>query len=183
MRGNTSYINSTRGTYKTFVTTNIYRDKHVFVARKVLSRQTRVRGDKTRLLSWQNYASIIFVATKRNFVATNVLLSRQNTCFVVTNTCLSRQTRVCRDKNYTCSSSRQWYISTFLAPALVEESCVGSVQKDLMEDLLAGCLPFVLVANTSCPVCKLISASAWVDDQTSSPLPLPADGQKDWRPS
>ena len=50
---------------KTFEMTNICRDKHNFVA--------------TRLLSRQNYASIIFVATKDKHVvvATNIHLSRQ----------------------------------------------------------------------------------------------------------
>ena len=74
---------------KTFVTTNICRDKHVFVATKVLSRQTRVCHDKTRLLSRQNYASIIFVPT-----------NTPKKCFVVTKA-LSRQ------KNDTCGSFRQ----------------------------------------------------------------------------
>ncbi len=46
------------------VKTNIWRDKHNFGTTKVLSRQTHVCLDETRLLSRQNYASIIFVATK-----------------------------------------------------------------------------------------------------------------------
>ena len=42
-----------------------------------------------------------------NFVATNIILSRQKTCFVATkNTCLSRQS-FGGDKNATCGSSRQ----------------------------------------------------------------------------
>ena len=78
-----------------------------FVATKVCLWRQNVFRDKivcrdehkTRLLSRQNYASIIFVAT-------NILLSQQRTCFVVTNTCF------CRNKNDTCDSPRQWYWTT-----------------------------------------------------------------------
>ena len=88
-----------------FVTTNICHNKHNFVATTFLLWQTRVCRDKTRLLSWQNYVSIIFVATN-NFAMTKVL-SRQKTCFVMTNTCLSRQTRVCHDKTFVAT---KWYL-------------------------------------------------------------------------
>ena len=99
---------------------------------KVLSRQTPVCRNKTGLLSRQKYGccdktfvetkyfylsrqNMSFVAIKlwkynfcrdKGFVAINMCLSRQ--MFVGTNVILSRHTRVCRDKNYTCGSSRQW---------------------------------------------------------------------------
>ena len=81
------------------------RDKSMVVATKLLSKQNIFS------LSRQNMS---FVAIKlwkyhfcpdKSFVATNMCLSRQ--MFVGTNVILSRQTRVCRDKNYTCGSSRQ----------------------------------------------------------------------------
>ena len=89
--------------------TYLCRDK---ISNAILSRQTFCRGKHT------------FVATKTCFVATNMSLRRQNTSLVATKVCLSvvttrvcpdkrsnvirsRQTRVCRDKNYTCSSYRQ----------------------------------------------------------------------------
>ena len=66
-----------------------------FVATKVLSRQTRVYCDETRLLSRQKYAcrdKHIFVATNVIFVATKVLW---------------RQAYFRRDKNDTCGSTRR----------------------------------------------------------------------------
>ena len=78
-----------------------------FVATNVLSRQTRVCCDKTRLLSSQKYAcrdKIVFVApnichNKHNFVAASIILSRQtqNKSFVATKVYLSLQNS-CRDK-------------------------------------------------------------------------------------
>ena len=70
----------------------------IFVATKVLSRQTRVRHDvfcrdKT------------FLATKL-FVATN-MLSRQTRDTHSTNTFIATKDVFCRDQNYTCRSSRQ----------------------------------------------------------------------------
>ena len=85
----------------------------------IVTRQTRVCRDKTRLLSWQNYASIIFVAAKvlspqtrvcrdkyllHDLVATKVLSQQTWFCrdkhlFVATNMILSRQALVCRNKN------------------------------------------------------------------------------------
>ena len=56
---------------KTFVTTNIWRDKHNFVATTVLLRQAYFCRDKTRLLSRQTGVcreKHVFVATKRIFV-------------------------------------------------------------------------------------------------------------------
>ena len=91
----------------------------IFVATKVLSRQTRVCVHKkyafTNFLTRQK-----FCRDKHNFVAaklaaTNKLLSRQKTCFfprdkhtfvatkiyfVAINTCLSRQKYACRDKTF-----------------------------------------------------------------------------------
>ena len=60
--------------------------------------------DRTRLLSRQNYASTVFIATKvclsrQNYVCRDKLLSRQKTCFVVTNT-------FCRDKHKTFVASK-----------------------------------------------------------------------------
>ena len=46
------------------------------------------------------------LAATKLFVAIKLCLSRQN-IFVATKVYLSRQTRVCRDKNDTCGSSRQ----------------------------------------------------------------------------
>ena len=89
------------------------RDKHVFCR------------DKTRLFCLrQKYAfrDETFVATKvfvkhvcvcvcvcvaTSFVATSILLPRENMSFVATNTFLSLQ-NFCRDRNDTCSSSHQW---------------------------------------------------------------------------
>ena len=100
------------------------RDKS-FVARNMCFVATKVR------LPLQNVcrAKHNFVATKylccdkHVFVATSILWLRRNTCFVATkiylwhmfgdkgfvatSILLSRQTRVCRDKNYTCGSPRQ----------------------------------------------------------------------------
>ena len=97
----------------------------IFVATTVLSRQTRVCRDNTRLSSRQKYAcrdktfiatklflsrQNIFVETKdvfcrdkhvslplQGFVGTKLCFSRQ--IFVATKVCLSRPTRVCRDKH------------------------------------------------------------------------------------
>ena len=108
----------------------------IFVATKVLSRLTHVRvlSQHSMLVATNIFGSdksfvtdfFVFVATKpfcccnkHNFVATSLLLSRQNTSFVATKACLwrqacfcrdkrrvlSRQTCVCRDKKYTCGSS------------------------------------------------------------------------------
>ena len=80
---------------------------------------------KTRVLSRQRYVWQIF--------DTCIILSRQKTCFVAKNMCLTNMSRqnfcwdkimfvaikhvfcrdkhVCRDKNDTCGSSRQWYFA------------------------------------------------------------------------
>ena len=69
---------------KTFVATKLCwsRDKHNFVATKAF-----VATSVAKLLLRQNY-----VCRNKRFVATKIRLSLQN---------------ICRDKNYTCSSSRQ----------------------------------------------------------------------------
>ena len=70
---------------------------------------------------------------KSSFIAdSSTVLVRQTLCasitggsdkhiFVATNTFLSRQTRVCRDKNDACVSSRKWYAS-----ASVKSQTTGS---------------------------------------------------------
>ena len=74
----------------------------IFVTTKrLLSRQKYPCNDKTFVatklcLSWQN-----------SFLATKHCVSRQNFCRDIRRV-LPRQTRVCRDKNYTCGNSRQW---------------------------------------------------------------------------
>ena len=95
---------------KFFISINICRDKQFC-------------PDKTRLLSRQKYAcrdnfchdKKLFVATKI-FCATNIILPRQKFCrgkhtFVATKECFVATNtgceNVCRDKNYTCGSSRQ----------------------------------------------------------------------------
>ena len=84
----------------------------------VLSRQTRVYHDKnmpieTKLLLRQNYSVChdkhlswqMFCRDRKYCVATNIILSWQNTSFVRTKVCLSRQktlskqTHVCRDRH------------------------------------------------------------------------------------
>ena len=80
---------------------NFCRDKHVFVATKDACYKNYVCHD-----------NFMFVATKLSsrqiFVATNIILSRQ-TYFCRDKRVLSWQTRVCRGKNDTCGSCRQWY--------------------------------------------------------------------------
>ena len=71
------------------------RDKHVFVATNVSLFVA------TKLLPRQTYS-----CRDKTFASSNILLSRQKTCYVATNPCLSRQ-NICRDKKYTCGSSRQ----------------------------------------------------------------------------
>ena len=71
-----------------FVMTELFHDKHTFVATKV-----------------------VFCRNKHVFVVTKVSLSWQNLChnkhmFFMTNMSLSWQ-KFCRDKNYTCCSSNQ----------------------------------------------------------------------------
>ena len=103
---------------KTFVTKNICRDKHNFVAMKLLSQQTGVCRDKTRLLSLQKYAchnnkicrdkfffgrDRLFVATKAFFRGKHSFVvslagTATSTIFVVTNV-LSQQIRVFHDKH------------------------------------------------------------------------------------
>ena len=105
--------------------------KYLSQVSKVLSWQTHVCHDKTRLLLRQKYA-----CRDKTFVATKLCLSGQNIfvrtkllswqIFVVTNMCLSRQAYFCHDKwsvlclswqNFCCDkndifgSSRQWYAS------------------------------------------------------------------------
>ena len=85
---------------KTFVATNIYRNKHVFVVTEVLSWQAYFSCNKRCVLSWQNYVchykylswqtfchdKNMFVMT--SFVTASILLSRQKSCFVATNMCV-----------------------------------------------------------------------------------------------
>ena len=104
---------------------NCCRDKHNFVATKVLSQQAyfcldkrrvcldKIRFVTTNVFSRQAYFCRVkirvffcrnktFVATNisgdKGFVATSIRLSRQKTCFSSTNMCLSRQKYACRDK-------------------------------------------------------------------------------------
>ena len=79
--------------------TNICCDKHAFVTTNVYITfvATNICRDK-RFVS-----TTIFWRDKHTFVATSMLLSRQNMSFVATKTCLSRQfVCFCRNKNYTC---------------------------------------------------------------------------------
>ena len=82
--------------------------REIFVATKMLSRQTHVCCDKHNFVA----ANIVlsrqrFSHDKHTLVETNTYLSRQNTSFVATNgTCLSRQ-NVCRDKKDTCLSRQK----------------------------------------------------------------------------
>ena len=83
---------------KTFVTTKVWsRQNYVcrnqtFVATSILlSQQTRVCCEKTRLLSWQKYA-----CRDKTFIATNMCLSLE--IFVETKV-LSRRIRVCCNKS------------------------------------------------------------------------------------
>ena len=81
------------------------RDKYTLVATKecfvttklYLSRQKYTCRDKNMIVGTD-------ICHGKRFVTTSIFLSRQKTCFVAANICLS----FCRDKNYTCGSSRQW---------------------------------------------------------------------------
>ena len=72
-------------------------DKSMLVVTKHLSRQKCACRDKA-------FVKHVFVTTnichEKGFVATNILLSRQKTCFVATRRALSGQTHVCRDKTF-----------------------------------------------------------------------------------
>ena len=75
---------------------NVCGNKIMFVATKYLSQQTHVCCNK-------------------GFVSTNILLSRQKTCFVTRNTCLSRQKNACCDKTFVATKlclSRQIFVVT-----------------------------------------------------------------------
>ena len=178
MREKTRYKNSTRGTSQTCVTTNVCRDKHVFVATKHV-RKYHLCRDKITCFKLQKTCFVSRLVSRQMFVVTNTCSWRQNmyasiifcrdkiTCFKLQKTCfVATNTRVCPDKTFVATkmilvaASASDMFQPFSRPRGAEESCVGSVQKDLTEDLLADCWPFVLVGNTSCPVRKLISASA-----------------------
>ena len=88
---------------KSFVTTNICCDKHVFVTTKdVLSPQTRVCGDKSKLvarnmcLSQQIFVARKVLSRQKYVCATSIHLSQQKMCFELRQT----QTRVCHDKTF-----------------------------------------------------------------------------------
>ena len=70
------------------------KSKHVFVM--------------TKVLSWQKY-----FCHDKSFVTTSILLSQQKTCFVATNTGLSWQ-NFCCNKNDTCGSCCQWYMTVII---------------------------------------------------------------------
>ena len=105
---------------KTFVVTNICRDKPVFVVTKVLSQQAYFCRNTSLLLSRQTHVCCDkskLVATKplsrKNYVYW--LLSWQKYVCHDKHFCcdkrhvLSWQTCVCHDKNHTYGSSRQWW--------------------------------------------------------------------------
>ena len=77
-------------------------DKHVFVATKVcLSRQKLCRD---KIMFVVDFLNLFFPRAKR-FVATNICF-RNKTCHHK-NTFVATKDVFCRDKNYTCGSSRQ----------------------------------------------------------------------------
>ena len=88
------------------VVTKIFcHDKHNFVATNIILSWQKFCHDKHTLAMTKD----MFVVTS-TFIATKLYLWWQKMGFVATNLhfCLSRQ-NVCRDKNYTCSSSCQGY--------------------------------------------------------------------------
>ena len=96
-------------TKKRFLSRQNYacRDKHIFVAINVCRDKYLLR--QTSFCLQDKLTSVATnICRNKSFVEASILLSWQKACFVATNTCLLRQTRVCRDKNYTYGSSRQW---------------------------------------------------------------------------
>ena len=91
-------------------------NKSMLCATKVLSQQAYFCPDKQVFLATKH----VFCSDKIMLVATK-LLSRQKFCcgkhtFVVTKFVFCRdKIRVCRDKNYTYNSSRQWYMTSLTA--------------------------------------------------------------------
>jgi len=88
------------------------RDKHVFCRDKArLFCLDKSMLSATKPLSRQkclsNTCVCVCVCVATSFVATSILLPRENMSFVATNTFLSLQ-NFCRDRNDTCSSSHQW---------------------------------------------------------------------------
>ena len=119
---------------KSFVTTNICSNKHNFVTTKLLSRQAHFCRDKhvfvaTKHIFCHNKSMLVTtklvttntcLVSRQIFVATKVwswqkMFVSRNKSFVVAASIVLRlrlTKRVCcRDKNYTCGSSRQWYSS------------------------------------------------------------------------
>ena len=97
----------------------------IFVATKVLLRQTRVCRDKTRLFSRQKYA----YRDKHIFVATT-LLSRQKICrdkliFVATNTSFVA-TKICLVTN-TCVSRQKYFVTTNIILSRDERFVAASI--------------------------------------------------------
>ena len=71
---------------------------------------------RDKYLSWPKK----FCRDKIMFVTASILLSWQKTCFVMTSTCFLWQ-NFCRNKYYTCCSSRQWYNTTLASTKLKTE--------------------------------------------------------------
>ena len=110
----------------TFVTTKdvFCCDKQLLVVTKVcllqqISVMTKLSWQKyfvvtNIIFSWQNFChnKHTFVVTRDNFFATKHLSQQAYFCCDkrCVFTCLSKQ-KFCRDKNYTCGSSCQWYLS------------------------------------------------------------------------
>ena len=100
---------------KSFVATIICRDKHNFVATKVLSLQAYFCHDKhifvatKHLLPWQKYVCRDKTWLRQTCLSRDKsILSQQKTCVVVTNNTYLSWQNFCRDKNDTYGSSRQW---------------------------------------------------------------------------
>ena len=102
-----------------FVVSKVCLSRHFAVTNLLLSRQTRVCRDETRLLSCQKYVCPDICCDKLTFVATNTCLPRRNTSFVVSKVCLSRhllrQTYFCRDKHVFCRNKRNFAATKVLS--------------------------------------------------------------------